>query len=91
MDSARHEPRSPRAADEGSRPAEKDIKYPMEPSITVSTIERIAFIGNYLPRQCGIATFTTDLCEAFAAVNGEPAVGAARCRVLYGVRHARKA
>lgn len=32
-----------------------------------STINRIAFIGNYLPRQCGIATFTTDLCEAIAA------------------------
>ena len=28
---------------------------------------RIAFIGNYLPRQCGIATFTTDLCNAVAA------------------------
>ncbi len=28
--------------------------------------QRVAFIGNYLPRQCGIATFTTDLCEAFA-------------------------
>src|SRR5574341_2389958 len=28
---------------------------------------RIAFVGNYLPRQCGIATFTTDLCEAVAA------------------------
>jgi glycosyltransferase involved in cell wall biosynthesis len=34
---------------------------------TVSVIDRIAFIGNYLPRQCGIATFTTDLCEAIAA------------------------
>jgi glycosyltransferase involved in cell wall biosynthesis len=32
-----------------------------------ATIERIAFIGNYMPRQCGIATFTTDLCEAVAA------------------------
>jgi glycosyltransferase involved in cell wall biosynthesis len=32
-----------------------------------STINRIAFIGNYLPRQCGIATFTTDLCEAITA------------------------
>jgi len=32
-----------------------------------SSISRIAFIGNYLPRQCGIATFTTDLCEAIAA------------------------
>ncbi|HEX8992274.1 MAG TPA: glycosyltransferase family 4 protein, partial [Anaerolineales bacterium] len=30
-------------------------------------IKRMAFIGNYLPRQCGIATFTTDLCEAIAA------------------------
>jgi glycosyltransferase involved in cell wall biosynthesis len=27
---------------------------------------RIAFVGNYLPRQCGIATFTTDLCNAVA-------------------------
>ena len=26
----------------------------------------IAFIGNYSPRLCGIATFTTDLCEAVA-------------------------
>ena len=40
---------------------------PMERGLTVSTVERIAFIGNYLPRQCGIATFTTDLCEAIAA------------------------
>jgi len=30
-------------------------------------VKRIAVIGNYLPRQCGIATFTTDLCEAIAA------------------------
>ena len=27
---------------------------------------RIAIVGNYLPRQCGIATFTTDLCGALA-------------------------
>lgn len=32
----------------------------------------IAFVGNYLPRQCGIATFTTDLCKAVA----EEAAGA---------------
>jgi glycosyltransferase involved in cell wall biosynthesis len=31
------------------------------------SIKRVAFIGNYLPRQCGIATFTTDLCESVAA------------------------
>jgi glycosyltransferase involved in cell wall biosynthesis len=29
-------------------------------------LNRIAVIGNYLPRKCGIATFTTDLCEAIA-------------------------
>src|SRR6266496_414080 len=28
-------------------------------------LRRVAFIGNYLPRKCGIATFTSDLCEAF--------------------------
>lgn len=39
----------------------------MENGSTSSKINRIAFIGNYLPRQCGIATFTTDLCEAIAA------------------------
>src|SRR5689334_12564956 len=33
---------------------------------THSIIKRVAFIGNYQPRQCGIATFTTDLCEAVA-------------------------
>jgi len=27
---------------------------------------RVAFVGNYLPRQCGIATFTTDICTALA-------------------------
>src|ERR1035437_2590924 len=32
---------------------------------------RIAFVGNYLPRECGIATFTTDLCTALAAEYGE--------------------
>jgi glycosyltransferase involved in cell wall biosynthesis len=32
-------------------------------------IKKIAFIGNYLPRHCGIATFTTDLCETFTAQN----------------------
>ena len=36
-----------------------------------SPIRRIAFIGNYLPRQCGIATFTTDLCEAIAAEHSD--------------------
>ena len=32
-----------------------------------ATIRRIAILGNHLPRQCGIATFTTDLSGAIAA------------------------
>lgn len=36
-----------------------------------SPIKRIGFIGNHLPRQCGIATFTTDLCEAIATEYSE--------------------
>lgn len=31
---------------------------------------RVAVIGNHLPRQCGIATFTTDLCDAITAGYG---------------------
>ncbi len=31
------------------------------------TPRRIAILGNHLPRQCGIATFTTDLSDAIAA------------------------
>jgi glycosyltransferase involved in cell wall biosynthesis len=47
---------------------------PDEKSINLvknGAIKRIAFVGNYLPRQCGIATFTTDLCEAVATANSE--------------------
>jgi len=31
-------------------------------------IRRVAMLGNHLPRQCGIATFTTHLSDAIAAV-----------------------
>lgn len=30
-------------------------------------LSKIAFVGNYIPRQCGIATFTTDLLNAVSA------------------------
>jgi Glycosyltransferase Family 4 len=33
----------------------------------VSSIRHIAFLGDYLPRKCGIATFTSDLLGAVAA------------------------
>ena len=32
-----------------------------------SNVKRIAFLADYVPRQCGIATFTADLREAIAA------------------------
>jgi glycosyltransferase involved in cell wall biosynthesis len=35
------------------------------------SIHRVALLGNHLPRQCGIATFTTDLSEAIADVAPE--------------------
>jgi glycosyltransferase involved in cell wall biosynthesis len=44
---------------------------PDEKTAANAAIKRIAFVGNFLPRQCGIATFTTDLCEAFAAAYPE--------------------
>jgi glycosyltransferase involved in cell wall biosynthesis len=31
---------------------------------------RVAVVGNYLPRKCGLATFTTDLCDAIHAEYG---------------------
>jgi glycosyltransferase involved in cell wall biosynthesis len=34
---------------------------------TESSLRTIAFLGNYLPRKCGIATFTSDLLGAVAA------------------------
>jgi glycosyltransferase involved in cell wall biosynthesis len=56
--------------------AEAGVSLMQAPSSIRSTVPqlplptRIAFIGNYLPRQCGIATFTTDLCTAVAAEYG---------------------
>ena len=44
---------------------------PVEPKgCTLPLPTRIAFVGNYLPRQCGIATFTTDLCAALETEYG---------------------
>lgn len=35
----------------------------------MQNLKKVAFVGNYFPRQCGIATFTTDLCEVFASLH----------------------
>ena len=34
--------------------------------MTDSNLTKIAFVGDYLPRKCGIATFTHDLRSAVA-------------------------
>jgi len=36
---------------------------------TEPEVHRIAFVGNYLPRKCGIATFTSDLLAAVAGAH----------------------
>jgi len=49
--------------------AEKSmLTRPMHPRPMLPS--RIAVVGNYLPRKCGIATFTTDLCDAIHAEYG---------------------
>jgi glycosyltransferase involved in cell wall biosynthesis len=54
---------------------EAGTRMPLAPQESLQSTDlplptRIAFIGNYLPRQCGIATFTTDLCTAVAEEYG---------------------
>ena len=39
----------------------------MQTMQTASEIRKLAFVGDYLPRKCGIATFTADICESLAA------------------------
>ncbi|MDB6070858.1 MAG: glycosyl transferase family 1 [Verrucomicrobiales bacterium] len=63
------------------------LLYVIEPErINLSTPlppERIAFLGDYLPRLCGIATFTHDLCESVsrAAPSAQCYTGAVNDRV----------
>jgi len=45
---------------------------PVIPSLSLPV--RVAIVGNHLPRQCGIATFTTDLCDAIAVEYGAAGV-----------------
>jgi len=55
------------------RPAESRPSHLQDQSeaSTLPLPTRIAFIGNYLPRECGIATFTTDLCNALTHEFGQ--------------------
>jgi glycosyltransferase involved in cell wall biosynthesis len=54
------------------QPLELTEKPIMAESVALRTAlpNRIAIVGNYLPRRCGIATFTTDLCDAIHAEYG---------------------
>ena len=51
--------------------------------------EGIAFVGNYLPRVCGIATFTKDLSEAVARRAGpnQPVIVAAMNDIPEGYQY----
>ena len=59
--------------------SENPIPFKQKPAFlqvtrTRSNPVRIAMIGNHLPRQCGIATFTTDLCDAISVEYGAAGV-----------------
>jgi len=50
------------------------IRFPLEmkmPMKEASKVRKIAFVGDHLPRKCGIATFTSDLGAAVAAAYPE--------------------
>jgi|SRR5581483_7478702 len=53
----------------GAHPALRDGTASVCAPLQSKTLlpSRIAVIGNYLPRHCGIATFTTDLCAAISS------------------------
>src|SRR5579864_1189441 len=51
-------------------PAQQGPAAPVRPHSAAGLPSRIAVVGNYLPRQCGIATFTTDLCDAISTEYG---------------------
>ena len=44
-----------------------DRRTAIERVDATGVIRTVAMLGNHLPRQCGIATFTTDLADALAA------------------------
>ena len=59
----------------------------------ISKVRKIAFVGDHLPRKCGIATFTSDLLAAVAHQrrHAGPAGPRPHIRRLFGVLVARPA
>jgi glycosyltransferase involved in cell wall biosynthesis len=43
------------------------LPHEPKPNQVAAHLNQVAFVGSHLPRQCGIATFTSDLCQAMAA------------------------
>lgn len=62
----------------GGKPSPLAFEKKVATSLSVIPIRsvpiRVAVVGNHLPRQCGIATFTTDLCDAISAEYGAAGV-----------------
>ena len=56
---------APATTEAANRPEQAGVTRPAANG-RENTGSRVAFVGNYLPRRCGIATFTTDLCTALA-------------------------
>jgi glycosyltransferase involved in cell wall biosynthesis len=54
------------ASQESTSPPSPLVQALARPRLSESFPNWIAVIGNYMPRQCGIATFTTDLCDAIS-------------------------
>src|SRR5205809_42020 len=51
--------------------ARERAKRAVDGGAILTHLSRVAFIGNSLPRRCGIATFTTDLQQAIAASSAQ--------------------
>ena len=66
----------------------------MTPStIGINATYELALIGNYLPRRCGIATFTTDLAEALALeahAQGDEVIAVAMTDIPEGYAYPRR-
>jgi glycosyltransferase involved in cell wall biosynthesis len=61
------QPRSERPlAREGARAQLRRFPSLAAQTTLTTSLHRIAMLGNHLPRQCGIATFTTDLSQAIS-------------------------
>src|SRR5436305_9391332 len=60
----RNTPRS--AGITGLSPGRSDLALLNRAMTRNTDIRKIAFIGDYLPRKCGIATFTHDVCTSVA-------------------------